>query len=315
MDTIQWVNPLNSISDMNSLYPTIRVRVFSDPWVYTPYLQSHYPIIKGDTSPRDEGTHPRLKVRYFTLTFWRHPWDSLSHLPAKKDEGRVARGKDVGEEDLSKPFKEKLKTPLTRRIIEFAGPEYVMPANITMYDGSTDPADHLNHFSMAANSREWPMPVWCQMFQQTLDGGARGWFESLPLNSINEWYQLREAFTNRYSIRRACYKEPHEITKVVRRANETLPAFKERWTVETGLIMGVPEVMKISSFMDSVKSPELAKRFSSNIPKTVDEMMRRVDEFVRAEEAYARTELPPGESRDIHRRLSFPIGPREVHQR
>ncbi|GJX78698.1 reverse transcriptase domain-containing protein [Tanacetum coccineum] len=67
--------------------------------------------------------------------------------------------------------------------------------------------------------------------------------------------------------------------------------------------------------MDSIKSPELAKRFSSNIPKTVDEMMRRVDEFVRAEEAYALTELPPGESRDIHRRLSFPTGPRDVHQR
>ncbi|GJR71508.1 reverse transcriptase domain-containing protein [Tanacetum coccineum] len=235
------------------------------------------------------------------------------NIPLK--EGRVARGKDVGEEDLSKPFKEKLKTPLTRRIIEFAGPEYVMPTNITLYDGSTDPADHLNRFSMAANSGEWPMPVWCRMFQQTLDGGARGWFESLPLNSINEWYQLREAFTTRYSIRRACYKEPHEITKVVRRANETLPAFKERWTVETGLIMGVPEVMRISSFMDSIKSPELAKRFSSNIPKTVDEMMRRVDEFVRAKEAYALTELPPGESRDIHRRLSFPTGPRDVHQR
>ncbi|GJU90373.1 reverse transcriptase domain-containing protein [Tanacetum coccineum] len=212
-------------------------------------------------------------------------------------EGRVARGKDVGEEDLSKPFKEILKTPLTRRIIEFAGPEYVMPTNITLYDGSTDPADHLNRFSMAANSGEGPMPVWCRMFQQTLDGGARGWFESLPLNSINEWYQLKEAFTTRYSIRRACYKEPHEIAKV------------------------------ISSFMDSIKSPELAKRFSSNIPKTVDEMMRRVDEFVRAEKAYARTELPPGESRDIHRPFrqdhekkhmparSFPTGPRDVHQR
>ncbi|GJX03555.1 hypothetical protein Tco_0189471, partial [Tanacetum coccineum] len=60
--------------------------------------------------------------------------------------------------------------------------------------------------------------------------------------------------------------------------------------------------MKISSFMDSIKSPELAKRFSINIPKTVDEMMRRVDKFVRAEEAYALTELLPGESRDIHRR-------------
>ncbi|GJV96071.1 reverse transcriptase domain-containing protein [Tanacetum coccineum] len=235
------------------------------------------------------------------------------NIPLK--EGRVAKGKDVDEEDLSKPFKEKLKTPLTRRIIEFAGPEYVMPTNITLYDGSTDPADHLNRFSMAANSGEWPMPVWCRMFQQTLDGGARGWLESFPLNSINEWCQLTKAFTNIYSIRRACYKEPHEITKVMRRANETLPAFKERWTVETGLIMGVPEVMKISSFIDSIKSPELAKRFSSNISKTVDEMMRRVDEFVRAKEAYARTELLPGESRDIHRRLSFPAGPRDVHQR
>ncbi|GJS62947.1 reverse transcriptase domain-containing protein [Tanacetum coccineum] len=141
---------------------------------------------------------------------------------------------------------------------------------------------------------------------------ARGWFESLSPNSIDEWWKLREAFTTRYSIRKECYKEPHEITKIVRKANETLTAFKERWTVETGFIIGVPEVMKILSFMDSVKSPELAKRFASNVPKTVDEMMKRLDEFVRAEEAYTRAELPPGESRNIHRRLSFPAGSRDV---
>ncbi|GKE58173.1 hypothetical protein Tco_1497358, partial [Tanacetum coccineum] len=142
-------------------------------------------VIQEDTSLRGEGTHPRLKARYFTLTFWRHPWDPFisstssermtepsggglddryeregtpppltneqieGHISAIKSiikdynrknkadpirldfgtdniplkEGCVARGKDVDEEDLSKPFKEKLKTPLTRRIIEFAGPE------------------------------------------------------------------------------------------------------------------------------------------------------------------------------------------------
>ncbi|GJW83467.1 reverse transcriptase domain-containing protein [Tanacetum coccineum] len=231
------------------------------------------------------------------------------------NEDRIVKGKEIDDEDLSKPFKETLKTPFTRRIIEFSGPEYSMPTNIALYDGSTDPADHLNRFVGAANSGEWPMPVWCRMFQQTLDGSARGWFESLPPNSIDEWWRLREAFTTRYSTRKACYKEPHEITKIVRKANETLTAFKERWTVETGFIIGVPEVMKISSFMDSVKSPELAKRFASNVPKTVNEMMKRLDEFVRAEEAYALAELPPGESRDIHRRLSFPAGSRDVHQR
>ncbi|GKF63306.1 hypothetical protein Tco_0186754, partial [Tanacetum coccineum] len=40
--------------------------------------------------------------------------------------------------------------------------------------------------------------------------------------------KLREAFAARYSVRRACFKEPHEITKIVRKANESLRAFKER---------------------------------------------------------------------------------------
>ncbi|GKF44123.1 hypothetical protein Tco_0130675, partial [Tanacetum coccineum] len=91
------------------------------------------------------------------------------------------------------------------------------------------------------------------------------------------------------------FKEPHEITKIVRKANESLTAFKERWTVETSFIVGIPEVMKISSFMDAVKSPELAKRFSNKVPVTVNEMMERLDDFVRSEEAYANTELPKGE--------------------
>ncbi|GJW19949.1 reverse transcriptase domain-containing protein [Tanacetum coccineum] len=115
------------------------------------------------------------------------------------------------------------------RDTQFAGPKYKMPANIKLYDGTTDPEDHLGRFASAANSGEWPMPVWCRMFQQNLDGPAREWFERLPSNSTGEWADLREAFTDRYSVRKACFKEPHEITKIVRRANESLMAFKEKW--------------------------------------------------------------------------------------
>ncbi|GJV11187.1 hypothetical protein Tco_1352728 [Tanacetum coccineum] len=140
----------------------------------------------------------------------------------------VIKGKEVTDEDLRKPFKEAGRTPFTRRIIEFAGPEYKMPNNIKLYDGTTDPEDHLSRFVGAANSGEWPMLVWCRMFQQTLDGPARGWFERLPHDSINEWVVLREAFAARFSVRRACFKEPHESTKIIRKANESLTTFKER---------------------------------------------------------------------------------------
>nr|GEV90981.1 reverse transcriptase domain-containing protein [Tanacetum cinerariifolium] len=146
-----------------------------------------------------------------------------------------------------------------------------------------------------ANSGEWPMPVWCRMFQQTLDGSARGWFENLPHGSIDEWVELRLQFTTRFSTRRACFKDPAEITKIMRRANKTLVAFKERWIVETSFITGVPEVIKISSFNDAHKYPELAARYSDKVPKTVDEIMTRLDDFVRSEEAFSSTELPKGE--------------------
>nr|GEX59726.1 reverse transcriptase domain-containing protein [Tanacetum cinerariifolium] len=223
----------------------------------------------------------------------------------------IAKGKGVMDEDLGKPFNEARRTPLTRRIIDFAGPEYKMPTNIKLYDGTTDPEDHLSCFASAANSGKWHMPVWCCMFQQTLNGSAKGWFECLPHNNINEWADMIEAFAAKYSVRRACFKEPREITKIVRKANESLTKFKEKWKTETGFIMGVPEVMKISSFMDSVKSPELAKRFSDKVSTTVNEMMERLDDFVRSEEAYASTELPKREMGEIHRKASFPFNRRD----
>nr|GFB38950.1 reverse transcriptase domain-containing protein [Tanacetum cinerariifolium] len=62
--------------------------------------------------------------------------------------------------------------------------------------------------------------------------------------------------------------------------------------------------MKISSFMDLVKSPELAKRFSNKVPTTVNEMMERLDDFVRSEESYARTKLSKGEVGETHRKTA-----------
>ncbi|GJR02794.1 hypothetical protein Tco_0525778 [Tanacetum coccineum] len=193
---------------------------------------------------------------------------------------------------LSGLWSEPVKTPLTRRIIEFTGPEFKMPTNVKLF-----------RFSSATNSGEWPMPVWWRMFQQTLDGSAIGWFEHLPAGSIDDWAELRKKFTTMFSIRRAYFKDPTEIAKIVRKANETLVTFKEIWIVETGFIEGVPEVMKISSFMTAHKCPELAKRYSDKVPKKVDEMMVRLDDFVRSEEAFASTELPKGELSKTSKKL------------
>nr|GEZ47310.1 reverse transcriptase domain-containing protein [Tanacetum cinerariifolium] len=102
-------------------------------------------------------------------------------------------------------------------------------------------------------------------------------------------------FLNRFGMLQDCDKDPTEISKNVRKTNETLPHFKERWVSESNVIPNVPELMQISSFMSSHKCLMLAKRFSDNIPKTVDATLKRVDDYLRSEEAFRSTELPRGE--------------------
>ncbi|GJR18226.1 reverse transcriptase domain-containing protein [Tanacetum coccineum] len=114
----------------------------------------------------------------------------------------------VDEEDLSKPFKEVLKCPFTRIVVEFSSPGHRMPANVKIYDGTGDPEDHVGHFVRIGNQGEWPMPVWCRMFQQTLDGKARAWFDQLPSGSIDNWGSLQEKFLNRFGMLKACDKDP-----------------------------------------------------------------------------------------------------------
>ncbi|GJS90667.1 hypothetical protein Tco_0773303 [Tanacetum coccineum] len=53
-----------------------------------------------------------------------------------------------------------------------------------------DLEDHISRFHGIGNQWEWPMPVWCYMFQQTLDGKARTWFDKLPSGSIDNWGDL-----------------------------------------------------------------------------------------------------------------------------
>ncbi|GJW94970.1 hypothetical protein Tco_0174642, partial [Tanacetum coccineum] len=74
---------------------------------------------------------------------------------------------------LSKPFNAASKCPFTKRIINFTAPNHRMPTNAKIYDGTSDPSNHITRFTGMGNSAEWPMPVWCRMFQQTLDGKAR----------------------------------------------------------------------------------------------------------------------------------------------
>ncbi|GJY18815.1 reverse transcriptase domain-containing protein [Tanacetum coccineum] len=153
--------------------------------------------------------------------------------------------------------------------------------------GTGDPKDHLKVFQALAQVERWAMPTWCHMFNSTLIGAARVWFDELPPESIDSYKDLKAAFLAYFMQQKKHVKDLVEIHNIKQRDGETVEEFMERFKVETGRMKGAPECMKISRFMHRVNNPELTKCLNERVPKTLEEMMTTTTAFIREETAAA----------------------------
>ncbi|GKC74123.1 reverse transcriptase domain-containing protein [Tanacetum coccineum] len=201
---------------------------------------------------------------------------------------RSKRHKSTEEDDLAVPWICEEVDPFTPRIRNFKSSRKTrMPNNVKTYDGIGDPEDHVKIFQAAAQVECWAMPTWCHMFNSTLIGSARVWFDELPPESIDGYKDLKAAFLAYFMQQKKYVKDPVEIYNIKQRDGETIEEFMERFKVETGRMKGAPECMRISGFMHGVNNPELTKRLNEHVLKTMEEMMITTTAFIRGEAAAA----------------------------
>ncbi|GKA49292.1 reverse transcriptase domain-containing protein [Tanacetum coccineum] len=158
-----------------------------------------------------------------------------------------------------------------------------MPNNVKTYDGTGDPEDHLKIFQATAQVECWAIPTWCYMFNSTLIGAARVWFDELPPESIYGYQGLKAAFLAYFMQQKKYVKDPVEIHNIKQRDGETIEDFMEWFKVETGRMKGALECMRISGFMHGVNNPELTKRLNEHVLKTTEKMMTITTAFIRGE--------------------------------
>ncbi|GKA06366.1 reverse transcriptase domain-containing protein [Tanacetum coccineum] len=109
----------------------------------------------------------------------------------------------------------------------------------------------------------WAMPTWCHMFNSTLIGAARVWFDKLPPESIDGYKGLKAVFLAYFMQQNKYVKDLVEIHNIKQRDGETIEEFME------------------------LNNPELTKRLNEHVPKTVEEMMTATTTFIRGETAVA----------------------------
>ncbi|GJX02742.1 reverse transcriptase domain-containing protein [Tanacetum coccineum] len=160
-----------------------------------------------------------------------------------------------------------------------------MPSHVKTYDGSGDPEDHLKLFQSAAKTERWAMPTWWHMFNSTLTGNARVWFDKLSKESIDSYENLRAPFRKIYLQQTKHIKDPVKIHHIKQRYRESTEDFMERYKAEVLDVEGAPECMKISGFIHRITHPKLIKRLYEKIPRSMDEMYRVTTSFLHGEVA------------------------------
>ncbi|GJX74604.1 reverse transcriptase domain-containing protein [Tanacetum coccineum] len=233
------------------------------------------------TEDRPRGTKESYVDTYYQET-------KTKYRDRSRNEDRTKRRKLADEDDLAEPWTCEDVDLFTPRIRNFKSSRKTrMPNNVKTYDGTGDPKDHLKIFQAAAQVKRWAMPTWRHMFNSTLIGAARVWFDELPPESIDGCKGLKVAFLAYFMQQKNYVNDLVEIHNIKQRDGETIEDFMKRFKVKTGRMKGAPECMRISRFMHGVNNPELTKRLNEHVPKTMEEMMTITTAFIRGEAAAA----------------------------
>ncbi|XP_074293432.1 uncharacterized protein LOC141620469 [Silene latifolia] len=104
-------------------------------------------------------------------------------------------------------------------------PKGCVPPTMTLYDGTTDPLDHVNHYKqkMMVITATGPLKeaCMCKGFGSTLSEAAQQWFVGLPNKSIANFADLVNAFNQQFASSRKLEKQTSDLYRIVQGFEES----------------------------------------------------------------------------------------------
>ena len=121
------------------------------------------------------------------------------------------------------------RSPFTRSIEDASLPRRFHQPTFSLYNGRTDPMEHVNHFcqKMAVHSKD--EACMCKIFPSSLGPMAMRWFNGLKANSIDSFKKLTQSFVARFIT---CNRVPLPLGSLLSMSmqeEETLKTYSDRY--------------------------------------------------------------------------------------
>ncbi|XP_059639789.1 uncharacterized protein LOC132282191 [Cornus florida] len=179
-------------------------------------------------------------------------------------------------------------SPFTDEILNAPSPrKFSMPVFI-LFDGTTDPIDHVYHIQlkMAINTKN--DSLMCKCFPTSLVGPALNWFKNLPSGSVDSFRSLCDRFISQYYGNKHPVKDISSLFTMKQHAEERFQAFLTSFNLTKSMVIECHPSMAVQAFILAMnRGTPFHTSLVVNTPRTMDELNERADGFVRLEEEEA----------------------------
>ncbi|XP_030941957.1 uncharacterized protein LOC115966975 [Quercus lobata] len=193
--------------------------------------------------------------------------------------------KGLGNDAMYKALSQVSKSPFTRNIEDASLPRRFHQPTFTIYNGRTDPVEHVSHFNQRMTIHSKDEALICKVFPSSLGLVAMRWFNGLRANFIDSFKKLTRAFGAHFIT---CSRVPRPLGSLLSMfmwKGETLKTYSDRYWEMFNEIEGEHDDVAISTFKDGLLAEhDLRKSLTGKPITSVCQLMDRIDKHIRVEE-------------------------------
>ncbi|KAL0418419.1 UNVERIFIED_CONTAM: hypothetical protein Sradi_1255400 [Sesamum radiatum] len=177
--------------------------------------------------------------------------------------------------------------PFSTAILAEALPASVKVSNLSEYDGTGDPQEHLDKFYAKIDWYDLSDAAYCKVFHTTLSKRALAWFNQLPAGTISSLEQLTQRFLHHFSMNKRVPKTAAFLFTIRQRENELLRNYMQRFVEAVHEVPHVNHELLASIIQQNLLPGRFKESIAGKPPSTMENLLMRSQKYIRIEESNA----------------------------
>ena len=146
------------------------------------------------------------------------------------------------------------KSPFTREIEKAKLPRHFHQPTFTMYNGRTDPVEHVSQFKQKMAVYSQDEALLCRVFPSSLRPMPMRWFDGMKTNSISSFKKLTQSLCSQFITCGSVPQPLDSLLSITMRKREFVKAYAERYWEMFNEIDGDFDEVAIKTFKVSLPS-------------------------------------------------------------